>query len=62
MKTLQDFNAFQKIARFNVQTIGHVFTAGLIVVLLLAWALTGPFFQLNEWIAQRRELKTGKQK
>jgi hypothetical protein len=57
MKTLQDFDAFQKIARFNVQAIGHIFTAGLVVVLVLAWALTGPFFQLNEWIAHRRKLK-----
>jgi hypothetical protein len=59
MKTLQNFDAFQKIARFNVLAIGHVFTAGLIVVLLLAWALTGPFFQLNEWVAHRRKFKTG---
>jgi len=58
MKTLQNFDTLQKIARFNVQAIGHVFTVGLVVVLLLAWALTGPLFQLSERIAHGRKLKT----
>jgi low affinity Fe/Cu permease len=58
MKTLQNFDTLQKIARFNVQAIGRVLTVGLVVVLLLAWALTGPLFQLSERIAYGRKLKT----
>jgi len=58
MKTLQNFDTLQKIARFNVQAIGRVFTVALVVVLLLAWALTGPLFQLSEWIATSRKVRT----
>ena len=58
MKTLQNFDTFQKFGRLSVQAIGHAFGIGLVVVLLLVWALTEPFFQLGQQIERRRKLET----
>jgi len=44
-----------------VETIEHVVTVVLVVVLLLGWALTSPLLKLGERIAYRIKLKTAKQ-
>jgi hypothetical protein len=58
MKTLQNFDTLQKFERLSIQAIGHAFGICLVVVLLLLWALTEPFFQLGQQIEHRRKLKT----
>lgn len=61
MKTLQNFDMVQKIARFGVQTIGHALSISLVVVLLLLWAFTEPLFQLGQQIEHRKKLRTPEQ-
>jgi hypothetical protein len=60
MKTFQNFDIVQKIARFGVQTIRHALSISLVVVLLLLWALTEPLFQLGQQIERRKKLRTQK--
>jgi low affinity Fe/Cu permease len=54
MKTHQDLGLLQTFARFSIQAIGYVVTIGLVVVLVLVWALTGPLFQLGQQFAREK--------
>ncbi len=58
VKTFQDFGARQKFARFSVQAVGNVVTAGVVIVLVLAWILTSPFFQFMDHVAGSGKVKT----
>jgi hypothetical protein len=57
MNIFQNSDMFQKLLQSGFEAIGYVLTAGLAVILILAWALTEPLFQLAEKVAHREKLK-----
>jgi hypothetical protein len=57
MKSFRNSKVLQKLGRFGVQALGHFAALSLALFLILAWMLTGPFFQLGEWIAHRGKFK-----
>jgi len=54
MNVFQNSEVVQKFVRLTV----HILAAGVAGLLILAWILTGPLFQLGERIAHRGKLKT----
>ena len=46
-----------KVAHAGFHAIGQLFSLGIVMFLVLAWVVTGPFFQLAEQSAQRKRLK-----
>jgi hypothetical protein len=57
MNFFQNSIVLQKMMRFSFLVMGYAFTAGLTVFLVLAWVLTGPLFQIGEWIAHEENKK-----
>ena len=57
MNAFQNPEAFQKLMRSGVQMSGYVIAIGLGVFLVMAWLLTGPLFQLGDWITQTKDKK-----
>jgi hypothetical protein len=53
MNVFKNFEALQKFARLSI----HILVIGVAGLLILAWILTGPLFQLGQWIAHRGKLK-----
>jgi hypothetical protein len=53
MNVFQNSDVFWKFMRLTV----HILAIGVAGVLVLAWILTGPLFQLGERIAHRGKLK-----
>ena len=47
----------QKLAQFGVQAMGHIATVSLVVILVVAWALTSPLVRLSDWLAGDRKGK-----
>lgn len=45
----------QKLVQLGIQTMGHIATAGVVVLLVSAWVLTSPLVQLGDWIAHSRK-------
>jgi hypothetical protein len=60
VKTLQDFDMRQKLAHLGIQATGHIATAGVVVFLVLAWAITSPLVRLGDQLAGSRKVKTNK--
>jgi hypothetical protein len=60
MKMLSDSDRFQELAQFGFQTVGRVALAGLIVILVSAWALTEPFYELSRRVTRNGKVKTDK--
>jgi hypothetical protein len=58
MKMLPDSDRFQELAQFGFQAIGRVALVGVIVILVSAWALTEPFYELSKRAARNEKLKT----
>ncbi len=53
----------QRLGHLCVQVTGHVATFVLAAILVLAWVLTGPLFQLSDSVAEiwkRRKSAAGK--
>jgi hypothetical protein len=48
MKSFQDFDLCQKLARFGVQATGHIASRSAVVLLVLAWVITSPLVQLSD--------------
>jgi hypothetical protein len=47
----------QKLIQFGVQAAGNVVTIGVIVFLVVAWALSSPLIRLSDWLAGSRKEK-----
>jgi hypothetical protein len=58
MKILPDSDRFQDLAQFGFQTMGRVVLVGVVVILVSAWALTEPFYELSKRSARNGKLKT----
>jgi hypothetical protein len=56
MNIFQNSDVFQKLGRVSLHAIGYFFTAGLAVILVLAWVLTEPLFQMVKQNAHRTKL------
>lgn len=52
MKILQNPERFQELAQFGVQTMGRIAVIGAVVVLVSAWMITEPFYELAKRIAR----------
>jgi hypothetical protein len=52
MKILQNPERFQELAQFGVQTMGRIAVIGAVVVLVSAWMITEPFYELGKRIAR----------
>lgn len=57
MNIFQNSDVLPKLVQFSFQAVGYFFTAGLVAILILAWVLTEPLFQLVEKVAYRGKLK-----
>jgi hypothetical protein len=53
MNVFQNSEVLQKFVRLSI----HILAIGVTGLLILAWILTGPLFQLGERIAYRGKLK-----
>jgi len=56
VNAFENSTVFQKLERFSVQATGHVVAVVVAALLIAAWLLTGPLFQLSERVARRRKL------
>jgi hypothetical protein len=57
MKMLPDSDRFQELAQFGFQAMGRVALVGVIVILVSAWALTEPFYELSKRVARNGKVK-----
>lgn len=52
---------FHKLVRISFQAMGYIITCGFVAILVLAWALTEPLYELGQWIERNGKLKTKRQ-
>jgi hypothetical protein len=57
VKTFQDFDMRQKLAQLGIQATGHIATAGVVIFLILAWAITSPLVRLGDQLADSGKVK-----
>jgi hypothetical protein len=56
MNNFKNSDFFPKLGQFSFHVIGYFFMAGLAVILVLAWVLTEPLFQMVKQNAHRGKL------
>lgn len=61
MNDIEKSEVFPKLVRFSFQAVGYIMTCGFVAILILAWALTEPLYELGQWIERNGKLKTKKQ-
>jgi hypothetical protein len=57
MNLSQNSDLFQKLVQFSFHAVGYAFAVTLAALLFLAWLLTEPIFQLNQWITSKGKTK-----
>jgi hypothetical protein len=57
MKIPQDPEGTQALRQIIILAMGRAIMMGVIVALVVAWALTEPFYELSRWIARGGKLK-----